>query len=79
MRGSVTFFVRCFILLVFRSPTRPAEGGLSPEEVGVLKESSFVNGKLFLPWTDQDLEVTAGPVTSECWSISYLRGCVSHV
>eukprot|EP00752_Nemacystus_decipiens_P002304 g2180.t1 len=39
-----------------RSPARPSQGMLSQEEVEVLRDSSTVNGKLFLPWMDQDLQ-----------------------
>lgn len=42
---------------VYRSPARPSLGELSSEEVDVLKDSSRVNGKLFLPWIAQDLQV----------------------
>lgn len=41
-----------------RSPARPSQGELTPEEVGVLKDSSYVNGKLFMPWIADDLQVT---------------------
>lgn len=30
---------------------------LSQEEVEVLRDSSIINGKCFLPWVDQDLQV----------------------
>eukprot|EP00904_Undaria_pinnatifida_P013646 jgi/Undpi1/9411/HiC_scaffold_27.g11868.m1 len=43
-----------------RSPARPSQGELTPEEVGVLKDSSYVNGKLFMPWIADDLQVTCG-------------------
>ncbi|CAM9352980.1 unnamed protein product, partial [Ectocarpus sp. 12 AP-2014] len=39
-----------------RSPARPSQGELSSEEVMVLRDSSTVNGKLFLPWIEQDLQ-----------------------
>lgn len=42
----------------FRSPARPSQGQLTPDEVGVLKDSSYVNGKLFMPWIADDLQVT---------------------
>ncbi|CAM9123398.1 unnamed protein product [Ectocarpus sp. 12 AP-2014] len=41
-----------------RSPARPSQGELSSEEVMVLRDSSTVNGKLFLPWIEQDLQET---------------------
>ncbi len=43
--------------LQHRSPARPSQGELSAEEVNVLKDSSRVNGKLFLPWIAEDLQV----------------------
>lgn len=53
------FFV-LFFWRGFRSPARPSQGELTPEEVGVLKDSSYVNGKLFMPWIADDLQVTCG-------------------
>lgn len=52
-----TLAVVFFCGTVHRSPARPSQGELSPEEVDVLKDSSRVNGKLFLPWIAQDLQV----------------------
>ncbi|CAN0508241.1 unnamed protein product, partial [Ectocarpus sp. 8 AP-2014] len=44
---------------------RPSQGELSSEEVMVLRDSSTINGKLFLPWIELDLQARAAKVPHE--------------